>query len=131
MEQISFLNTSLEFGFSKLTPSNLANSDNVADYCAIDLYDMRGRWSESLMQRGVCFGIPQHFHSVALFLSQNPCPHFLIRHGRSSGSAEPDHSDIQITRAFATMAKMLGVRLHDYIVEANTGHFSSRKAGLL
>jgi len=105
--------------------------NGVTNYFAIDLYDFRGSWSDSLVKIGDNLNFRHHLHSITSYLSETPHPYFLIRHGRSSGLIELDHFDIQATRTLAMIAKMLGLRLHDHIVEAQTGCFSFRNAGLL
>jgi len=101
------------------------------EYCVIDLYDRQGRWVESLYRLGDETAVPLDLRRLTALLAQRPCASLIVRHGHPSGCAEPSPADIVATRALAALARLLGLALHDHVIEAGKARFSFREAGLL
>ncbi len=55
----------------------------------------------------------------------------ILVHNHPSGDPTPSRADVQLTQAIADAAKPLGIRLHDHLVMARSGHESLRAKGLL
>lgn len=101
------------------------------EYCAVDLYDDSGQWVDSMIREGDEDSILLDMREIALFMARSHCSHVLLRHGHPSGIARPSRADILTTRAFATLARLLGLALHDHVITAGNARFSFRDAGLL
>lgn len=101
------------------------------EYCVIDLYDGQGHWIESLACRGQDASIGLDLRRLARLLAGTSGLTMLLRHGHPSGCAAPSKADFATTRSLATLAGLLGLRLHDHIIEAGKARFSFREAGLL
>ena len=55
----------------------------------------------------------------------------ILVHNHPSGSPEPSHADIQITRKIAEAGRLLGVTVHDHVIIGREGHVSLRSKGLI
>ena len=55
----------------------------------------------------------------------------MIAHNHPSGDPQPSRADVEATRALATIAAGLGIRLHDHLIFAGAETSSLRRLGLL
>lgn len=55
----------------------------------------------------------------------------ILAHNHPSGDPSPSPADLAATRALLTVARPLGLRLHDHLVFAGSRCVSLREAGLL
>ncbi|MEL1250569.1 RadC family protein [Aurantiacibacter gilvus] len=55
----------------------------------------------------------------------------ILVHNHPSGSPEPSHADIDITRRIAEAGRLLGITVHDHVIVGREGHVSLRAKGLL
>jgi DNA repair protein RadC len=54
-----------------------------------------------------------------------------LLHNHPSGDPTPSHADIEMTKQVATVAKPLGVALHDHIIVGKDGHVSFKGLRLI
>ena len=52
-------------------------------------------------------------------------------HNHPSGDPTPSHADIQMTQAIVTVAKPLGIAVHDHIIVGKEGHASLKGLKLI
>lgn len=55
----------------------------------------------------------------------------ILVHNHPSGSPEPSHADIQITRTIAEAGRHMGVHVHDHVIIGKEGHVSLRSKRLI
>jgi len=101
------------------------------EHGAVDLYDASG----ALIERIAFTGERHHLaidlaHLVPRLLATR-CRCVVLRHSHPSGCPEPSAADIEATRAFAGLLRLLGLHLHDHIIEAGARRFGFRASGLL
>lgn len=59
------------------------------------------------------------------------CSALILVHNHPSGDPSPSRDDVQLTRAISDAAQPLGIRVHDHLVIAKSGHTSLRSEGLI
>jgi hypothetical protein len=114
--------------------SSLPHSPHGPAQCelgALDLYDIEGHFIERIELIG-------DHHSLAIDLAHlvprllaSACKAVILRHLHPSGIAEPSDADLIATRAFAGLLRLLGMRLHDHIIEGAGSLYSFRSEGLI
>jgi hypothetical protein len=131
MEQLSHISAATHNGLIDPGATDMNCQGVLHEYCAIDVYDRHGKWADSLIRLDRQSRVLLDMRAVTLFLAGSHCPYFMIRHGHLSGLATPNAIDIRTTRSLCVLARLMGVLLHDHIIEAGTDRFSFREAGLL
>jgi len=101
------------------------------EHGALDLYDEEGRLIARMAFSGDRHGIAIDLAHLVPGLLATRCRLVILRHSHPSGNPEPSDSDIAATRAFASLLRLLGVHLHDHVIEAASGCVSFRLRGLL
>ncbi len=115
--------------------SPAANGDRAlgasCELGAVDLYDAQGLLIERIALVG-------DHHSLAIDLAHLlprllacPCKLVILHHSHPSGRIEPSEADITATRAFAGLLRLLGMRLHDHVIQGGQARFSFRAEGLI
>lgn len=127
-----------------LAPSSLAfaacawpaNPESMAGHCpqeigAIDLYDEAGRLLDRLDLSGDHHSLAIDLAHIIPYLLAYPCAIVILTHRHPSGRAAPSEADIITTRAFAGLLRLLGMHLHDHLIDGGSTRFSFRDAGLI
>lgn len=111
--------------------SRAALNSSGCELGALDLYDAQG----CLIAR---IGLAGDRHSLAIDLAHivpqllaRSCKAVVLRHSHPSARAEPSDADIEATRAFASLLRLIGMQLHDHIIEGGRARFSFRAEGLI
>lgn len=98
---------------------------------ALDLYDADGRLIDRIDLAGDHHSLAVDLAHVVPRLLAAPCRAVVLRHRHPSGRAEPSEADIHATRAFAGLLRLLGMRLHDHVIEGGDERFGFRAHGLI
>jgi len=98
---------------------------------ALDLYDAQGRFLARIALAGDRHMLALDLRRLLPHLLARPCAAVILRHRHPSGIAAPSGADIATTRAFATLLHLLGIRLHDHLIEGGPDQFSFRAEGLI
>ncbi|MBN8817976.1 MAG: hypothetical protein J0I80_04550 [Sphingomonas sp.] len=98
---------------------------------ALDLYDASGCLIERLELIGDHHSLAIDLAHVVPRILATPCRIVLLRHCHPSEQSEPSEADIHATRAFAGLLRLLGLHLHDHVIEGGRSAFSFRTHGLL
>jgi DNA repair protein RadC len=98
---------------------------------ALDLYDEAGCLIERIELAGDHHSLAIDLAHVVPRMLASPCRIVVLRHRHPSTRAEPSEADIRATRAFAGLLRLLGLYLHDHVIEGGDASFSFRAQGLL
>lgn len=101
------------------------------EHGALDLYDADGMLIERMAFMGEGHGIAIDLAHLVPGLLASRCRLVILRHSHPSGNPEPSDTDIAATRAFASLLRLLGIHLHDHVIEAASRCVSFRLRGLL
>ena len=55
----------------------------------------------------------------------------ILVHNHPSGNPEPSRADIEITRRIAEAGRLLGIVVHDHVIDGREGHSSLKAKGLI
>lgn len=55
----------------------------------------------------------------------------VLSHNHPSGDPTPSRRDIMATHQLARIVQPLGIRVHDHVIDAASGRFSFREAGII
>jgi len=98
---------------------------------ALDLYDAHGLFIDRIALAGDRQEIVIDLRHLVPRLLAYPCACIILRHRHPSGLATPSHSDIATTRIFADLLRLIGIHLHDHLIEGAGQAFSFRAEGLI
>lgn len=98
---------------------------------ALDLYDAQGLFLARIELAGGRHMMTLDLRRLLPHVLARPCAAVILRHRHPSGIAAPSRADITTTRAFANMLHLLGIRLHDHLIEGGRDQFSFRGEGLI
>lgn len=98
---------------------------------ALDLYDADGRLIGRIAMAGTHGSLAIDLAHVVPEMLARACHAVVLRHCHPSGIAWPSEADLRATRAFAGLLKLLGMRLHDHVIEGIGPAFSFRARGLV
>lgn len=101
------------------------------EHGALDLYDARGRFLTRIELAGSRHMLALDLRHLLPHLLARPCAAVILRHRHPSGIAAPSRADIATTRLLANMLHLLGIRLHDHLIEGGRDQFSFRAEGLI
>ncbi|OJY67064.1 MAG: hypothetical protein BGP16_17835 [Sphingobium sp. 66-54] len=101
------------------------------EHGALDLYDARGRFLTRIDLTGGRHVLTLDLRRLLPHLLAYPCAAVILRHRHPSGIAAPSRADIATTRALTTLLHLLGIRLHDHLIEGGRDQFSFRAEGLI
>ncbi len=98
---------------------------------AIDLYDKAGQLLDRLDLSGDHHSLAIDLAHIIPHLLAYPCAVVILTHRHPSGQAAPSEADIITTRAFAGLLRLLGMHLHDHVIDGSDTCFSFRETGLI
>lgn len=98
---------------------------------ALDLYDAQGWFLDRITFAGDREELFLDLRHLMPRLLAYPCTCLILRHRHPSGFVVPSHADIATTRSFADILRLLGIELHDHLIEGAGRQFSFRAEGLL
>jgi DNA repair protein RadC len=82
--------------------------------------------ADEVQQQGTVDHTPVYPREVVKRALEVSATAIILVHNHPSGDPTPSHSDIEMTRQIAEVAKPLGVALHDHIVVGKDGHVSMK-----
>jgi DNA repair protein RadC len=122
----------------------LANWQAVLDYLRADMaYHINERFRvlhlnaknvlirDEVMSQGTIDRTAVHPREVIHRSLELGSASIILVHNHPSGDPSPSHTDIEVTRAIAEIAKRMGIALHDHIIIAAKGHVSFKSQGLI
>ena len=122
-----------------LSPAHASHDHNVAEApcsagCelgAVDLYDAHGCLIERIALAGDHHSLAIDLAHLVPSLLACPCKAVVLHHSHPSGHAKPSDADIAATRAIAGLLRLLGMQLHDHVIQGGQTNFSFRREGLI
>lgn len=112
-------------------PANADTRSGHIELAALDLYDADGRFIDRLMLAGEHDALSLDLRQIIPLLLARRCAALILRHRHPSGLAEPSAADIATTRSLAGLLRLIGIELHDHLIEAGRRQFSFRAEGLI
>ena len=122
----------------------LSSWSSVLDYCRtaqafsekeqfrILFLDKRNQLiADEVQQQGTIDHTPVYPREVVKRALELSATAIILVHNHPSGDPTPSHADIEMTRQVATIAKPLGVALHDHIIVGKDGHVSLKGLRLI
>ena len=87
--------------------------------------------ADEVQQQGTVDHTPVYPREVVKRALELSATAIILVHNHPSGDPTPSHSDIEMTRQIAEVAKPLGVALHDHIIVGKDGHASLKGLRLI
>jgi len=122
----------------------LSSWSSVLDYCRtaqafsekeqfrILFLDKRNQLiADEVQQQGTIDHTPVYPREVVKRALELSATAIILVHNHPSGDPTPSHADIEMTKQVATVAKPLGVALHDHIIVGKDGHVSLKGLRLI
>jgi DNA repair protein RadC len=122
----------------------LSSWSSVLDYCRtaqafsekeqfrILFLDKRNQLiADEVQQQGTIDHTPVYPREVVKRALELSATAIILVHNHPSGDPTPSHADIEMTKQVATVAKPLGVALHDHIIVGKDGHVSFKGLRLI
>jgi DNA repair protein RadC len=122
----------------------LSSWSNVLDYCRTAMafgdkeqlrvlfLDKRNRLiADELQQEGTVDHTPVYPREVVKRALELSATAVILVHNHPSGDPTPSQADIQMTREIVTVAKPLGIAVHDHIIVGREGHASLKALKLI
>jgi DNA repair protein RadC len=87
--------------------------------------------ADEVQQQGTVDHTPVYPREVVKRALELSATAIILVHNHPSGDRTPSHSDIEMTKQIAEVAKPLGVALHDHIIVGKDGHASLKGLRLI
>jgi DNA repair protein RadC len=87
--------------------------------------------ADEVQQQGTVDHTPVYPREVVKRALELSATAIILVHNHPSGDPTPSHSDIEMTKQIAEVAKPLGVALHDHIIVGKDGHASLKGLRLI
>jgi DNA repair protein RadC len=87
--------------------------------------------ADEVQQEGTIDHTPVYPREVVKRALELSATAIILVHNHPSGDPTPSHADIEMTKQVATVAKPLGVALHDHIIVGKDGHVSLKGLRLI
>lgn len=105
--------------------------DEAKERLSVSLLDRRGDRISHILVHGDESSVHIDLALLAEMILTSRCRFLILAHNHPSGDPRPSMHDIRLTRAVATLARMLGARLVDHRISAGRKLFSFRAEGLI
>ena len=90
-----------------------------------------GLLADEVQQTGTIDHTPVYPREVVKRALELSATAVILVHNHPSGDPTPSEADIRMTRDLVTIAKPLGVLVHDHIIVGRNGHASLKGLGLI
>lgn len=87
--------------------------------------------ADEVQQEGTVDHTPVYPREVLRRALELQASAIILVHNHPSGDPTPSKADIEMTKAIATAALPLGIRLHDHLIIAGAKHYSFKSHGLV
>jgi len=87
--------------------------------------------ADELQQRGTIDHTPVYPREVIKRALKLDASALIMVHNHPSGDPTPSHADIEMTKCIRTIAKPLGIELHDHVIVGRKGCYSFKSTGLI
>jgi DNA repair protein RadC len=87
--------------------------------------------ADELQQVGTVDHTPVYPREVVKRALELSASAIILVHNHPSGDPTPSHADIQMTQQIITVAKPLGISVHDHIIVGKDGHASFKGLRLI
>ena len=87
--------------------------------------------ADEVQQTGTVDHTPVYPREVVKRALELSATAIILVHNHPSGDPTPSHADIQMTQAIVTVAKPLGIAVHDHIIVGKEGHASLKGLKLI